>query len=183
MSHRASTHESDPDDIGYLYNLKGRPSAGSGGSGPSPWPRPTAPAMTALIFWVLAAVFARFTYTMDSPVDDTYWSDWSSRRDFDFLVGAVIHMTTTVEFLLAIVGALAALALVAAEAGRERTIAAVVSIVLAGLALSVFLNGWIVLLFESSVRQGVWWVGLLMGVCPVIVLAVSIVELRRSAAR
>ena len=182
MSRRASTHESDPDDIDIddLYNLKGSPNTGPGGSDSS---HPSAPAVTALIFWVLAAVFARFTYTMDSPVDDTYWSDWSSRRDFDFLVGAVIHMTTTVEFLLAIVGALAALALVAAEAGRERTIAAVVSIVLAGLALSVFLNGWIVLLFESSVRQGVWWVGLLMGVCPVIVLAASIVELRRSVAR
>ena len=57
------------------------------------------------------------------------------------------------------------------------------NIVLAGLALSVFLNNWIVLLFESPVRQEVWWVGLLMGVCPMIVLAASIVELRRSAAR
>ena len=182
MSHRASTHESDPDDIDIddLYNLKGSPNTGPGGSDSS---HPSAPAVTALISWVLAAVFARFTYTMDSPVDDTYWSDWSSRRDFDFLVRAVIHVTTTVEFLLAIVGALAALALVATEPGRRRISAAIVNIVLAGLALSVFLNGWIVLLFESSVRQGVWWVGLLMGVCPVIVLAASIVELRRSAAR
>ena len=57
------------------------------------------------------------------------------------------------------------------------------NIVLAGLALSVFLNNWIVLLFDSPVRQEVWWGGLLMGVCPVIVLAASIVELRRSAAR
>ena len=40
-----------------------------------------------------------------------------------------------------------------------------------------------VLLFESPVRQEVWWGGLLMGVCPVIVLTASIVELRRSSAR
>ena len=182
MSHRASTHESDPDDIGYLYNLKGRPSAGSGGSDSSPWPRPTAPAVTALIFWVLAAVFARFTYTMDSPVDDTYWSDWSSHDNVGFYID-VVYATAGVEFLLAIIGALAALALVATEPGRRRISAAIVNIVLAGLALSVFLNNWIVLLFDSPVRQEVWWVGLLMGVCPVIVLAASIVELRRSAAR
>ena len=53
------------------------------------------------------------------------------------------------------------------------------SIVLAGLSLSVFLNNWIVLLFESPVRQEVWWGGLLMGVCLGIALAASIVELRR----
>ena len=87
------------------------------------------------------------------------------------------------EFLLAIIGALATLALVATEPGRRRIGAAIVNIVLAGLALSVFLNNWIVLLFDSPVRQEVWWGGLLMGVCPVIVLAASIVELRRSAAR
>ena len=55
--------------------------------------------------------------------------------------------------------------------------------ILVGLALSVFLNNWIVLLFDSPIRQEVWWSGLLMGVCPVIVLAASIVELCRSAAR
>ena len=180
MSHRTSTHESDPDDIGYLYNLKGRPSAGSGGSGPSPWPRPTAPAMTALIFWVLAAVFARFVHTVESPVDVDV--SWSSHDNVGFYID-VVYATAGVEFLLAIIGALAALALVATEPGRRRISAAIVNIVLAGLALSVFLNNWIVLLFESPVRQEVWWGGLLMGVCPVIVLAVSIVELRRSAAR
>ena len=175
MSHRASTHESDPDDIGYLYNLKGSPNTGPGGSDSS---HPSAPAVTALIVWGLAAILARFVHTVESPV----YMSRSSHDNVDFYID-IVYATAGVEFLLAIVGALAALALVATEPGRRRISAAIVNIVLAGLALSVFLNGWIVLLFESPVRQGVWWVGLLMGVCPVIVLAASIVELRRSAAR
>ena len=179
MSHRASTHESDPDDIDIdnLYNLKGSSNTGSGGSDPL---HPSAPTAVALIFWVLAAVFARFVHTVESPVDVDV--SWSSHDNVGFYID-VVYATAGVEFLLAIAGALTALALVATEPGRRRIGGAIVSIVLAGLALSVFLNNWIVLLFESPVRQEVWWGGLLMGVCPVIVLAVSIVELRRSAAR
>ena len=177
MSHR--THESDPDDIDIddLYNLKGSPSTGSGGSGPSPWPRPSASAVLTLIAWGLAAVLAHFIRTRESFVD----LSWSS-HDVGFYVD-IVYATTGVEFLLAIIGALTALALVATEPGRRRISAAIVNIVLAGLALSVFLNNWIVLLFESPVRQEVWWGGLLMGVCPAIVLAASIVELHRSATR
>ena len=182
MSHRASTHESDPDDIDidYLYNLKDSPNTGSGGSDPLPRLRPSAPAAIALIIWGLAAILARLIHTMESPVDVDV--SQSSHDNVGFYVD-IVHTTTGVEFLLAIIGALTALALVATEPGRGRFGAAIVSIVLAGLSLSVFLNNWIVLLFESPVRQEVWWGGLLMGVCPVIVLAVSIVELRRSAAR
>jgi len=177
MSHRASTHESDPDDIGYLYNLKGSPNTGPGGSDSS---HPSAPAVTALIVWGLAAILARFVHTVESPVDVDV--SRSSHDNVGFYID-VVYATAGVEFLLAIIGALAALALVATEPGRRRIGAAIVNIVLAGLALSVFLNNWIVLLFESPVRQEVWWGGLLMGVCPVIVLAASIVELRRSSAR
>ncbi|WP_273119681.1 hypothetical protein [Actinomyces dentalis] len=178
MSHR--THESDPDDIDIadLYNLRGSPSTGPGGSGPSPWPRPSASAVLTLIAWGLAAVLAHFIRTRESFVD----LSWSSHDDVGFYVD-IVYATTGVEFLLAIIGALTALALVATEPGRGRIGAAIVSIVLAGLALSVFLNNWIVLLFESPVRQEVWWGGLLMGVCPAIVLAASIVELHRSATR
>lgn len=171
MSHRTSTHESDPDDIGYLYNLKGSSNTGSGGS---------APGMLALSVWGFAALLAQLIRTIESPVDVDV--SRSSHDDVGFYIDVVLA-TTGVEFLLAIIGALAALALVATEPGRRRIGAAIVNIVLAGLALSVFLNNWIVLLFESPVRQEVWWGGLLMGVCPVIVLAASIVELRRSAAR
>ena len=179
MSHRASTHESDPDDIDIdnLYNLKGSSNTGSGGSDPL---HPSAPTAVALIFWVLAAVFARFVHTVESPVDVDV--SWSSHDNVGFYID-VVYATAGVEFLLAIIGALAALALVATEPGRRRISAAIVNIVLAGLALSVFLNNWIVLLFESPVRQEVWWGGLLMGVCPAIVLAASIVELHRSATR
>ena len=178
MSHRASTHESDPDDIDIddLYNLKGSPNTGSGGSDSS---HPSAPTAIALIIWGLAAIIARSIYDTRSLVDLSQ----SSYDDVGFHVGDVVLATTGVEFLLAIAGALTALALVATEPGRRRIGGAIVSIVLAGLALSVFLNNWIVLLFESPVRQEVWWGGLLMGICPVIVLAASIVELRRSAAR
>ena len=181
MSHRASTHESDPDDIDIdnLYNLKGSSNTGSGGSDPLPWLRPSAPTAIALIIWGLAAILARSIYNTRPLVDLSR----SSYDDVGFRVGDVVLATTGVEFLLAIAGALTALALVATEPGRRRISGAIVNIVLAGLALSVFLNNWIVLLFESPVRQEVWWGGLLMGVCPVIVLAVSIVELRRSAAR
>ena len=177
MSHRASTHESDPDDIDIdnLYNLKGSSNTGSGGSDSS---HPSAPTAIALIIWGLAAILARSIYDTRSLVDLSQ----SSYDDVGFYIDIVLA-TTGVEFLLAIAGALTALALVATEPGRGRIGAAIVSIVLAGLALSVFLNNWIVLLFESPVRQEVWWGGLLMGVCPVIVLAASIVELRRSAAR
>ena len=173
MSHRASTHESDPDDIDIdnLYNLKGSPNTGSRGS---------APGMLALSVWGFAALLAQLIRTIESPVDVDV--SRSSHDDVGFYIDVVLA-TTGVEFLLAIIGALAALALVATEPGRRRISAAIVNIVLAGLALSVFLNNWIVLLFESPVRQEVWWGGLLMGVCPVIVLAASIVELRRSAAR
>ena len=177
MSHRTSTHESDPDDIGYLYNLKGSPNTGSGGSDPS---HPSAPTAVALIVWGLAAILARFVHTVESPVDVDV--SRSSHDNVGFYID-VVYATAGVEFLLAIIGALAALALVATEPGRRRISAAIVNIVLAGLALSVFLNNWIVLLFDSPVRQEVWWGGLLMGVCPVIALATSIVELRRSAAR
>lgn len=177
MSHRTSTHESDPDDIGYLYNLKGSSNTGSGGSDPS---HPSAPTAVALIVWGLAAILARFVHTVESPVDVDV--SRSSHDNVGFYID-VVYATAGVEFLLAIIGALAALALVATEPGRRRISAAIVNIVLAGLALSVFLNNWIVLLFDSPVRQEVWWGGLLMGVCPVIVLAASIVELRRSAAR
>ena len=180
MSHRASTHESDPDDIDIdnLYNLKGSSNTGSGGSDPLPWLRPSAPTAIALIIWGLAAILARSIYDTRSLADLSQ----SSYDDVGFYIDIVLA-TTGVEFLLAIIGALTALALVATEPGRRRIGGAIVSIVLAGLALSVFLNNWIVLLFESPVRQEVWWGGLLMGVCPVIVLAASIVELRRSAAR
>ena len=175
------TPPSDPDDIDIadLYNLRGSPSTGPGGSGPSPWPRPSASAVLTLIAWGLAAVLAHFIRTRESFVD----LSWSSHDDVGFHVGDVVRATTGVEFLLAIIGALTALALVATEPGRGRIGAAIVSIVLAGLALSVFLNNWIVLLSESPVRQDVWEVGFLMGVCPVIVLTASIVELRRSSAR
>lgn len=179
MSHRASTHESDPDDIDIdnLYNLKGSSNTGSGGSDSS---HPSAPTAVALIVWGLAAILARLVHTVESPVDVD--ASQSSYDNVGFYID-IVHATTGVEFLLAIAGALTALALVATEPGRRRISAAIVNIVLAGLALSVFLNNWIVLLFDSPVRQEVWWGGLLMGVCPVIVLAASIVELRRSAAR
>ena len=177
MSHRASTHESDPDDIDIddLYNLKGSPNTGSGGSDSS---HPSAPTAIALIVWGLAAILARFVHTVESPV----YMSRSSHDNVDFYID-IVYATAGVEFLLAIIGALAALALVATEPGRRRIGAAIVNIVLAGLALSVFLNNWIVLLFDSPVRQEVWWGGLLMGVCPAIVLAASIVELHRSATR
>ena len=179
MSHR--THESDPDDIDIddLYNLKGSPSTGSGGSGPSPWPRPSASAVLTLIAWGLAVAFAHFIRAGESVVD----LSWSSRDDVGFHVGDVVRATTGVELFLAVIGALTALALMAAEPGRGRIGGIVVNIVLAGLALSAFLNNWIVLLSESPVRQDVWEVGFLMGVCPAIVLAASIVELHRSATR
>ena len=182
MSHRASTHESDPDDIDIdnLYNLKGSSNTGSGGSDPLPWLRPSAPTAIALIIWGLAAILARLVHTVESPMDVD--ASQSSYDNVGFYIDIVLA-TTGVEFLLAIAGALTALALVATEPGRRRIGGAIVSIVLAGLALSVFLNNWIVLLFESPVRQEVWWGGLLMGVCPVIVLTASIVELRRSSAR
>ena len=181
MSHRTSTHEPDPDDIDInnLYNLKGSSNTGSGGSDPLPWLRPSAPTAIALIIWGLAAILARFVHVMDPLVN----SFWSSRSDFSVSVEDVVRTTTGVEFLLAVVGALSALALVGIEADRGRTGVAVVNIVLAGLALSVFLNGWIVLLFESPVRLEVWVGGLLMGICLAIALTASIVELGRSAAR
>lgn len=166
MSHRTSTHEPDPDDID-INNLYKRPR------------RPSAPGVLALIFWGLAAILARFVHVMDPLVN----SFWSSRSDFSVSVEDVVRTTTGVEFLLAVVGALSALALVGIEADRGRTGVAVVNIVLAGLALSVFLNGWIVLLFESPVRLEVWVGGLLMGICLAIALTASIVELGRSAAR
>lgn len=181
MSHRASTHESDPDDIDIddLYNLKDSPNTGSRGSDSLPWLRPSAPTAIALIIWGLAAIIAWFIYDTRSFVDLSR----SSYDDVGFHVGDVVLATTGVELLLAIAGALTTLALAFTEPGRGRIGAAVVNIVLAGLALSVFLNNWIVLLFDSPIRQEVWWGGLLMGVCPVIVLAASIVELCRSAAR
>ena len=68
MSHRASTHESDPDDIDIddLYNLKGSPNTGPGGSDSS---HPSAPAAIALIIWGLAAIIARSIYDTRSLVE------------------------------------------------------------------------------------------------------------------
>ena len=101
MSRRASTHESDPDDIDIddLYNLKGSSNTGPGGSDSS---HPSAPTAIALIVWGLAAILARLVHTVESPVDVDV--SRSSHDNVGFYIDVVLA-TTGVEFLLAIIGA------------------------------------------------------------------------------